>query len=92
MVPLKEREGMEGEHTPEIDLTMCHQILEEGDCKFIIEVGQMLFSGSPGSGYTLLVDFLESTEITFGQISLQGREGKLFQSNCLTTAFGVPWA
>ena len=25
------KEGMEGEHTPEIDLTRCHQDLEEGD-------------------------------------------------------------
>ena len=29
--PLEVREGMEGEHTPETDLTRCHKYLEEGD-------------------------------------------------------------
>ena len=29
--PFEVREGMEGEHTPETDLTRCHQDLEEGD-------------------------------------------------------------
>ena len=42
----------------------------------------MLFSGSPESGHTLVVDFLECTEIAFSRICLPGREGKLFQSNC----------
>ena len=49
------------------------------DWKFILEVGQML-SGSPESGHTLVVDFLECTEIAFGRICLPRREGKLFQS------------
>ena len=40
---------------------------------------------------TLVADFLECTEIAFGQVCLPGREGKLFQSNCLTTGFSVPW-
>ena len=31
--------------------------------KFILEVGQMLFSGSPESGHTVAADFLECTEI-----------------------------
>ena len=31
VVPFEEREGMEGEHTPETDLTRHHQVLEEGD-------------------------------------------------------------
>ena len=31
LVPFEEKEGMEGEHTPETDLTRCHQVLEEGD-------------------------------------------------------------
>ena len=30
-MPFEVREGMEGEHTPETDVTRCHQILEEGD-------------------------------------------------------------
>ena len=30
MVPFEVREGMEGEHTPERDLTRHHQVLEEG--------------------------------------------------------------
>ena len=51
----------------------------------------MLFSGSPESGHTLVVEFLECTAITFGWISLPGGEGKLFQSNLLTTCFSVPW-
>ena len=29
--PFEVREGMEAEHAPEIDLTRCHQDLEEGD-------------------------------------------------------------
>ena len=29
--PFEVREGMEGEHTPETDLTRRHQDLEEGD-------------------------------------------------------------
>ena len=29
--PFEVREGMEGGHTPEMDLTQCHQDLEEGD-------------------------------------------------------------
>ena len=29
VLPFEEREGMEGEHTLETDLTMCHYILEE---------------------------------------------------------------
>ena len=29
--PFEVREWMEGEHTPETDLTICHQDLEEGD-------------------------------------------------------------
>ena len=31
MVPFEERKGMEREHTPETDLTRCHQVLEEGN-------------------------------------------------------------
>ena len=29
--PFELREGMEGEHTPEIDLNRCHEDLEEGN-------------------------------------------------------------
>ena len=54
VVPFEVRKGMEGEHTPETDLTRCHQVLEEVDKfeKFILEIGQMLFSGSPESRHT----------------------------------------
>ena len=31
MVPFEEREGMEGDHTPETDLRIHHQVLEDGD-------------------------------------------------------------
>ena len=31
VVPFEVREGMEGEHTAETDLTRCHWVLEEGD-------------------------------------------------------------
>ncbi len=31
VLPFEVREGMEGEHTSEIDLTRCHQDLESGD-------------------------------------------------------------
>ena len=31
VVPFELREQMEGEHTPETDLTSCCQVLEEGD-------------------------------------------------------------
>ena len=31
VVPFEMREGMEGEHTPETDLTRHHQVLEGGD-------------------------------------------------------------
>ena len=31
MVPFEVREGMEGEHTPVLDLIRHHQVLEEGD-------------------------------------------------------------
>ena len=31
VMPFEEREGVEGDHTPETDLTRCHQVLEEGD-------------------------------------------------------------
>ena len=51
----------------------------------------MLFSGSPESGHTLAMDFLECIAFAFGLICLPGREGKLFQSNCLTIGFSVSW-
>ena len=94
-VPFEEREGMEGEHNPEKETNLRHhQVLEEGDKleSSFLEVGQMMFSGSPESGHTFVADFVECTEIAFGQICFAGREGKLFQSNCLTTGFSVPWA
>ena len=31
VMPCEVREGMEGKHTPETDLTRCHQVVEEGD-------------------------------------------------------------
>ena len=31
MLSFEEREGMEGVHTPEMDLTRHHQVLEEGE-------------------------------------------------------------
>ena len=46
--------------------------------KFNLEVSQILCSGSPESGHTFVVDFLECTEMAFSHISLPEREGKLF--------------
>ena len=31
VMPFEEKEGIEGEHTPETDLTRCHQVMQEGD-------------------------------------------------------------
>ena len=31
VVPFKVRKGIEGEHTPETDLTRYHQVFEDGD-------------------------------------------------------------
>ena len=92
MVPFEEREWIEGEHTPEIDLTRYHRVLE-GD-KFessFLRLDRCYFLALL-SGRTLVADFLEFTEIAFGWISLPGREGKLFPSNRLTTGVSVPSA
>ena len=93
VVPFQVREGMEGEHTPETDLTRCHHVLEEGD-KFersILRLDRGCFLALLRVD-TLIADFLECTEIAFSRINLPGREYTLFQSNCLTTGFSVPWA
>ena len=69
--PFEVREGLEGEHTPETDLSRRHQDLEEGDrFEFRIEIGKMLFSGSPEGKHTLVPSFMEGTEIAFSWISL----------------------
>ena len=71
----------------------CRQVLEELD-KFessFLRLDRWLFSGSE-SGQTLVLGSLECTEIAFGRISLPERDGKLFQSNSLTTGFSAPWA
>ena len=89
MVPF---EGMKGEHAPETDVTRCHQVLEYGD-EFessFLRLDRCFLALIRVN--TLVVDFLESTEIAFSQICLAGQEGKLIQSNCLTTAFSVPQA
>ena len=93
MVPFEVREGMEGQHTPVTDLTRHHQVLEERE-KFessLLRLDRRCFMALLRVD-TLVAEFLECTEIAFGWICLPRREGKLFQSNCLTTGFSVPWA
>ena len=69
--PFEVREGMEGEHTPEMDLTRCHQDLEEGDrFESSEEIRKMLFFGSPEGRQTLVLSFVEGSEIAFSWISL----------------------
>ena len=89
------REGRDGRgtHTPD-RLNKAPPCFRGGGqiWKFIFEVGQLLFSGSPNSGHTLIADFVECTEIAFGCINLLGREGKLFQSKCFTTRFSILWS
>jgi len=69
--PFEVRDGMEGEHTPETDLTRCHQNLEKGD-RFVSsdEIRKMLFPGSPQGRHTLVLSFVEGTEIAFSWICL----------------------
>ena len=90
--PFEVREGMEEEHTPETDLTRCHQDSEEGNrfesSDFRWETS---FSGSPEGRHTLVPSFVEGTEIAFSRICLPWGKGKLFQVNCLTTTFSGPW-
>ena len=65
--------------------------------KFNFKVGQMLFSGSPASGHMLVamrllsLRFWNALRLLSVRFCLPGREGKLFQSNCLTTGFSVSW-
>ena len=58
--PFEEREGMEGDHTPETDLSRQRQYLEEGE-RFDSsdEMRNMLFSGSPEGRHTLVPSFVE---------------------------------
>jgi len=60
VVPFEERKGMEREHTPEIDLTRCHHVLEEGN-KFESSFLRLdtLFSCSPEGIHTLVVGFVD---------------------------------
>ena len=58
--------------------------------EFSLEVGQMLFSGLPESRRTLVPCLVEWSDVTLGQLCIPVREGKLFQSKCLTTWFSVP--
>ena len=51
---------------------------------------QMLFSSFPECAHTLVLHFVEWSEVDFGRICLPRREGKLFEGNYLTTAFWVP--
>ena len=60
---------MEGEHTPETDLIRHHQDFEEGGrFEFRLEMRKMLFSGSPEGRYTLVLSFMEGTEITLSWV------------------------
>ena len=47
----------------------------------------MLFSGSPDGRHTLVMSFVEGTEIAFSWNCLPLGKGKLYQENCLTTSF-----
>ena len=69
--PFEVMEGMEGEHTPETDLTRCHQDLEDGD-RF--ESSDLRFKRccflALLRGDTLVTSFVEGTEIAFSWMSL----------------------
>ena len=94
VVPFEMKEGMEGEHKPETDFTRHHQVLMEGD-KFessSLRLDRCCFLAPLRVDTHLLRALVESTEIAFGRICFPGKEGKLFQSNCFTTAFSVQWA
>ena len=69
--PFEVREGMEGEHTPETDLTRCYQGLEEGD-RF--ESSDMRFERCCFLAllrvHRLVPSFVEGSEITFSWICL----------------------
>ena len=68
--PFEVREGMEGEHTPETDLIRRHQDLEEGE-KFEssdLKFERCWFSGSPEGRYTIVLSFMEGTEITLSWV------------------------
>ena len=69
--PFEVREWMEGEHTPETDLTKCHQDLEDGD-RF--ESSDLRFKRccflAVLRGDTLVTNFVEGTEIAFSWMSL----------------------
>ena len=60
-----------GEHTPETDITRCHQDLEDGDrFESSDEIRKMLFSGSPEGRHTLVLSFVEGAVIPFSRICL----------------------
>ena len=62
---------MEGEHSLETDQTRRHHDLEEGDrFECSDEIRKMLFSGSSEGRHTLVLSFVEGTEIAFSSISL----------------------
>ena len=93
VMPFEERERMEGEHTPEKDLTRHPQVLEEGDQfeSSILRLDKCFLSFLRVDTHLLRAfwNALRLPLVRLG-ISLLGREGKLFQSNCLTTGFSVP--
>ena len=60
--------------------------------EFRLEIRKMLFSDSPEGRYTLVLSFVEGTEITLSWVCFPWDKGKLFQDNCLTTSFSEPWA
>ena len=74
---------MEGEHTPEIDLTRCHQVSEDRD-KFetsFLRLDRCCFLALLRVD-TFVADFLESTEITFGRIRLPGKKRQAVPEPC----------
>ena len=65
------REGMEGEHTPETDLTRHHQDLEEGDMFESSDLRLEICCFLALRKVDILVQsFVEGTEIDFSWISL----------------------
>ena len=69
--PFEVREGMEGQHTPETDLTQHHQDLEEGD-RFEssdLRLERCCFLALLRVD-TLVLSFVEGTEIVFSWIRL----------------------
>ena len=80
MVPFEEREGMEGEHTLEADLTRCIHVLEEGD-KFdssFLSLDRCCFPGLLRVETHLLRTFWNALRLLSVRFALQEEKASCF--------------